>query len=529
VQRQGLVMKSGRPGLWTAARRLAWGVVLGLQLALTSPAAIAAEPSATPTLTPASVLRAADLQADAALLREAYQTLHPGLYRYRTRAEMDQAFGALEQEFSRDRTVAEAFLALARLTTYVQCGHTYPNFFNQSDAVASALLQRPRVPFEFRWLDRRMVVTHSYTPELRAGTEVLAIDGRPVAQILADLLPYSRADGGNDAKRISNLGVQGTDRYEAFDVYFPLVHPRAESQPLQLDVRLAPGGPVSQVQVPLMPASDRRVVDGSPKGDANPWTYREVEPGVGLLTMPTWALYNSKFGWEAYLDQLFTDLVARGTGDLIIDLRGNEGGDSVGDRILARLVSKDSAAEPVERRTRYRSVPGALRPYLDTWDKSFFDWGDAAVDAGRGFYRLTKYDNDDAGVVIKPVAPRYTGRVWVLVGAVNSSATFEFASAVQRERLGTLVGQPTGGNQRGITGGAFFFLRLPRTGLEVDLPLIGQFPLTKQPVPNAGIEPDVFVQPRVEDITAGRDAELAATMERIAAARKVTNGPGAGR
>jgi len=522
--RQGVGKEPGPPGVGTTLRRLTVGLACGLQLAASGPAARAAEP---PPLSPASVLRAADLQSDAALLREAYQTLHPGLYRYRTRAEMDAAFASLVRDFSHDRTVAEAFLALARLTAYVQCGHTYPNFFNQSEAVERALLQRPRVPFEFRWLDRRMVVTHSYAPELRAGTEVLAIDGRPVSQILADLLPYSRADGSNDAKRVGNLEVQGNDRYEAFDVYFPLVHPRDELQPLRLEVRLAPGEPVRKMQVKMMPASERRAVEGVPKGDANPWTYRELEPGVGLLTMPTWAMYNSQCGWEAYLDQLFAELVTRGASDLIIDLRANEGGSAVGDRILAHLVSKDSAAEPVERRTRYRSVPAALRPYLDTWDKSFFDWGDAAVDAGNGFYRLIKYDNDDAGAVIKPIPPRYAGRVWVLVGAVNSSATFEFASALQREQLGTLVGQPTGGNQRGITGGAFFFLRLPRTGFEVDLPLIGQFPLTTQPVPDDGIEPDVFVQPRVEDIAVGRDAELTVALERIRAALKAANGPSA--
>ena len=67
------------------------------------------------------------------------------------------------------------------------------------------------------------------------------------------------------------------------------------------------------------------------------------------------------------------------------------------------------------------------------------------------------------------MAPRYTGRVWVLVGADNSSATFEFAQVVQRNRLATLVGQPTGGNQRGINGGAFFFVRLPKSGIELDL------------------------------------------------------------
>jgi hypothetical protein len=213
MQRQGIGAGLRPPGIGTSFRRLAWGLALGLQWALAGPAARAEEPPAAPPLTPVSVIRAADLQSDAALLREAYQTLHPGLYRYRTRAEMDAAFASLERDFSRDRTVGEAFLALARLTAYVQCGHTYPNFFNQSAAVAHALLQHPRVPFEFRWLDRRMVVTHSYAPGLRAGTEVLSIDGRPVAQILADLMPYSRADGSNDAKRISNLEVQGNDRY----------------------------------------------------------------------------------------------------------------------------------------------------------------------------------------------------------------------------------------------------------------------------------------------------------------------------
>mgnify|MGYP001764140290 CR=1 FL=1 len=531
MQRQDVRPQAGKSALGAAARMLAVGLAwASLAVPASRPASAAdrAEPSSAAPSRPGTVLRSADLKADAALLREAYESLHPGLYRYRTRAEIDAAFDRLEREYDRDRTLGDAYLALARFTAYVQCGHTYPNFFNQGDAVRTALLERPRLPFEFRWLDGRMVVTRSYAPELRAGTEVLAIDGRPAARILADLMPYARADGGNDAKRVSDLEVQGRGRYEAFDVYFPLVHARDETQPFALEVRAAPGEPVHKLQVAAMAAKDRRVVEGTPRGETNPWTYAEVEPGVGLLTMPTWALYNSKFGWGAYLDQLFADLVARGTRDLIIDLRGNEGGDAVGDRILAHLLARDARAEPVERRTRYRAVPAALRPHLDTWDPSFFDWGESAVDAGNGFYRLTKYDDGDVGgAVIKPKAPRFTGRVWVLVGAVNSSATFEFASAVRRERVGTLVGQPTGGNQRGITGGAFFFLRLPRTGFEADLPLIGQFPVTAQPVPDAGIEPDVYVQPRVEDIAAGRDAELAAVMERIAAADKAANGPGA--
>jgi C-terminal processing protease CtpA/Prc len=88
----------------------------------------------------------------------------------------------------------------------------------------------------------------------------------------------------------------------------------------------------------------------------------------------------------------------------------------------------------------------------------------------------------------------------------TSSATFQFASLIKANRLGTLVGEPTGGNQRGINGGAFFFLRLPESGLEADIPLIGYFP--DKAMPDAGITPDVLAPVTARDIASGRDAAM---------------------
>jgi len=152
-------------------------------------------------------------------------------------------------------------------------------------------------------------------------------------------------------------------------------------------------------------------------------------------------------------------------------------------------------------------------PYLDTWDPSFKNWGPAAIDSTDRFYRLRRDADDDPGGVIAPALPGFTGRLWVLVSATNSSATFEFAQTVRQNHLGTLVGQPTGGNQRGINGGAFFFLRLPHSGLELDLPLIGQFPDGDRP--DAGLQPDIAVIPTVEDIASGRDPEPEAVRARL--------------
>ena len=150
---------------------------------------------------------------------------------------------------------------------------------------------------------------------------------------------------------------------------------------------------------------------------------------------------------------------------------------------------------------RYRKTPADLDPFLDTWDKSFRDWGDDAVDLGDGWYRLKADDGDVA--VITPKGPQFTGSVIVLTDAQNSSATFQFAQQIQSRGLGRLYGQPTGGNQRGINGGAFFFLRLPGSGLEADLPLIGRFPPGAPP--DAGLTPDVRVDLTAEDIATGRD------------------------
>jgi hypothetical protein len=193
---------------------------------------------------------------------------------------------------------------------------------------------------------------------------------------------------------------------------------------------------------------------------------------------------------------------------LAIDLRENEGGSDVGDELLPHFIDAEVPLPGYLRMTRYRSTPLGLRPFLDTWDRSFHDWGEAAQPAGDGLYRLEREGLGAEGARIEPASPRYRGRLYVLVSAVNSSATFEFARAVRRAGAGKLVGQPTGGNLRGINGGAFFFLNLPNSRLEIDLPLIGQFPV--EPQPDAGLQPDIRVRPSVAAIAAGHDAELEA-------------------
>ena len=148
------------------------------------------------------------VETDLPVLEQAYRALHPGLLRYNTEAQLDARFAGLKAAWSRDQTLAEAYLSLSIFLAQLKCGHTYANFFNQKAEVAAEVFGgQTRVPFQFRWLSERLIITRNFSESkaLEPGTEVLAINRVPAALILAKLMTVARADGSNDAKRRSLL------------------------------------------------------------------------------------------------------------------------------------------------------------------------------------------------------------------------------------------------------------------------------------------------------------------------------------
>lgn len=199
-------------------------VALLLALLLATPGLCASRPPPH-----AARLDGALLVQDGDVLEKAYERLHPGLYRYASPAQVKSRFAHLRQELAGGATLAQAYAAFSRFAATVRCGHTYANFYNQPAGIRSALFEsgNARVPFYFRWIDGRMVIVRA-APSVRGllpGTEVLSLDGVDTGKVLAALMPYARADGANDAKRVAQLQVLGDDKYESFDVFLPLAFP----------------------------------------------------------------------------------------------------------------------------------------------------------------------------------------------------------------------------------------------------------------------------------------------------------------
>ncbi|MFG6487291.1 S41 family peptidase [Roseateles sp. BYS78W] len=462
-------------------------IAFGLALSVTFAAAGAAPPPE---------LSAEAAQRDLRLLQRALVALHPGLYRYTTPAQLDAAFDTARAEVAGGASRAQLYLLATRLAATVRCGHTWTNPANQTPAV-QALTGRQTLPLVLRFVEGRLLVRASAAPTVPAGSELLAIEGQSPARIAQALLPYLRADGSTDGKRLAQL--DDDENGGAMQRLFPLLFPPSEAG---WRLRLAGG---REVVVPVLSAEarERALAAGWLPPDAA-WQLH-VDGEVAVLTLPTFSFWRDGFDGRAFLDRAFAELAARGIRRLIIDLRRNEGGDdALGRALLAHLITEPYETPGGRRESAYERVPYALARYLDTWDFSFFDRTGRVTRGPNGRWQLP----DSPSQRVEPAAPHFAGRVVALVGPQNSSAGYLTARDLQAARAATLIGQPTGGNQRGLNGGQLAWITLPASGVAVDIPLLAHLPPGNPP--DAGVQPDVLVVPRWADAVAGVDTEMVA-------------------
>ena len=257
----------------------------------------------------------------------------------------------------------------------------------------------------------------------------------------------------------------------------------------------------------------RRIKEKSPNtivtSEEDAWQFNILNDQAALLSIQTFSIWDFKMDWKAFLKNAFATLEKQNIPNLIIDIRYNGGGADAVSLELFKHISEKPITVPARKDLyRFNQFPAKAKPYIGTWD----NWFDKAIKKlqplEEGYYsmngKITKEQR------YKPYKNTYEGKVYLLVSPFNSSATYYLAGAAKRQQIATLVGQETGGNLKGINGGQIYFMKLPNSKIELDLPISGVFPLTEQP--DRGYLPDVLVIPKVEDVANGVDTELEAVL-----------------
>ncbi|GAB5537235.1 MAG: hypothetical protein Rubg2KO_34840 [Rubricoccaceae bacterium] len=464
------------------------------------------------------------LAEDVSLLRTAIQALHPGLFLHNSQSDVEalsnrlgSAVRQLGAEYGEAIPMPAAYLPISEAVAGIRDGHTQVSMYNQGAYLSASLYSRAdRIPFTFRLVGDRMIVTGDATPNnvLPIGTEILTLDGRSVSDVIDALMPYASADGNNDANRRFRLQVTGGPApAERFDVITSLLfEPEGD---LELTVR-QPDGTEAALEVQRMTASDRTDVlfernPSLPRANDDLLEFRFLDDGTAYLKIGSFATFNMDLDYNAWLTNAFQEMNTAGARQLVVDLRGTPGGmDEAAALLLRHLITEPTEITFWQGITAYDRIPESLRPHVSSWTNDYQDLSDRVTRRADGMFEMPAR----TPITLPPAPDAFQGNTAVLVDAAASSATFYLAQTIQQTGSRPLVGQTTGGSLKGLNAGQMVFLTLPNTGIVVDVPLFGTRPT--EPGPDRGIIPDVLVEPDADAVIEGRDPELEAALALLA-------------
>lgn len=478
------------------------------------------------------------MQHDLSVLQTAWTSLHPGLYRFNTPEQIQSYFASLNNRCGKPMDERKFYILLAQLAEKIKCGHTYLNPLNLDKATQQRILPERVIPVFFEVVDgKKFIITHNVSgiDAMTRGDEITAINNIPVRRIIDSLLTVSRSDGRNAlGKKLNNINEtpDEAESYSLFDIFFPLFFPyegeimtiTVSEKKKSVGLGVSLGKDVRDVEVYPVTLAERVMLYTKqfgrvPAGELS-WDYKMLDKETAYMKFGTFAFWNSKFDTKRYIDSIFLDLSKRPSiKNLVVDIRNNEGGDNSGDYILSYLTTKKIGCDDPDRRCyRYLVVPDSIAGHLDTWDNSFKRPKDPAKFTLNELGLYEQKAGSEPCDYIEPKPYVFTGNKYLLTNAKNSSAGYEMARNFRRAGLGTIIGETTGGSQQGINGGEFFFLTLPESKFEIDLPLIYNYHAGKE---DKGIDPDAEVKTSQKDIDKNRDAQLDYTLELISGKRKI--------
>ena len=455
-----------------------------------------------------------------AIIKASWETIHPGLLRYNSQKEIDVLFEMAKKKVQASLSDAAYFILLSQLATKVKCGHTYLNPWNQNQEIITTYFKNAYIPFLYRVIDGKFIITHNLSehPSIKPGDEITSINHIPVQTIIDSLLTVSRADGNNGLlKKLDNLKIVpidiDTSNYSLFDIYFPLFFEKSFQQNVfTFEIKSFQTKKKKQLTANSLTKIQRQKIYSSRFGEIKVheknWSYQLLRPDVACLRIGDFEVWEWKADYKRYLDSIFKLLANQKIPNLIIDIRGNEGGDDEArTEVLRHIAAKPFGCDNrIRRLYKFLNIPDSLLPYLKTWNAEFKKPKnkDEYVFENGYYEKIDTLSN--SCIPDEPFPNHYSGKVFLITDACNSSTTFRMADLFKSENMGLIVGEPTGGTKQGLNGGQYFFLRLPYSKMEIDLPLIYGAPFESRP--DEAIAPDYYVPAKQSDIFYKRDTQV---------------------
>ena len=456
------------------------------------------------------------LRKDMDLLHQVLDKVHAGTYRYLSKTELSQEFEKFNSDLPSTISEREFMIRLAQLVNKIKCGHTYLNPWNMVTKVRERLFDKPiNFPVGIEVVNGRFYVTENVSQHqsIKRGAEILSLNGISSQTIYNKLSTIAKRDGNNINSNDSYLSISnyGLRDWEAFELYYSLFFP-AENELVAIEYQNYNTEELKKADLQLLTKKERQNKMNSAYGDISAarkeWKLIILDDDKAILKIGTFAIWNWEgFNYKKWLSETFMKINEAGIKSLIVDIRGNGGGDSdAKDELLSYLVTeKIQRKEDTRSLIRTTRLPESLVPHSRTYLKVLIDGlpKNQYETFDSTYYLFKKGINT---VSIAPKKKGFRGQTYILGDGSNTSATYTMLHLAKTYGFAKFVGSESGGNLQGINGSQYIFFYLPHSKMEIDIPLIHSQPTGQ--MPDRGVLPDIEVKRTQRSIATEKDPFL---------------------
>jgi C-terminal processing protease CtpA/Prc len=457
-----------------------------------------------PLLSPAQVSR------DVALAQEAYTRVHPGYRRYTDAETLAAAWQGIvkEAEAARGLSTSDFYLAVQRVLTMIRCDHTKAEL---PELLAERRRSEPTyLPLQWVMIENRGFVTVAAEGSgIKAGDEIIAIDDRPLAELVAEVAPFIPYDGYTEWARRGGISSSREFMGGALDHFGDLLWENRSSVRLTL---ADASGKEREVTAQRLAFDDWRALDantGPAANFADAVSYQRIGGSAGYLRIDTFVNYRRPVDPDEIYAPIFKSLADEKREALILDLRNNGGGSNdASSRLVAHLLDRPTRMK-TDVQVKTLDLDG-LREHLSTWDKRALNpWRIMFRKNPNDSYSLRGWFTNETDR-IHPAKHAFKGRLLILTSDENSSGSTNVIAVLAGLGRATLIGEPTGGSAEGTTAGILFTLTMPESGIRTRIPALRDFNNVPDFKAGFGVTPDVKAPMTVAAWRAGRDPALEA-------------------
>lgn len=471
----------------------------------------------------------AELKKDIDYTYEKLQRFHPNLYWYISKDELDHKFDSLKTTISEPLSPNQFFFKLAPVVASVNEGHLRLRSVGRKYSKAEQKDFKTKTPLfalmDYRILEDRIFVKENRenVGEIKAGTEILKIDGENVSDLVRKYKKLYSSDGENKTFQKYFINLSFFNYYTLENGYLDSVKLTTLCDNVVQDVgikrqRKAAKQVTEEKALPkITPDQKLQHYDTATKSYNRTFKFLRSDSSIAYIKVKSFsATYSKKF-----YEKTFKRIRKAKSDHLILDIRDNLGGSLseintlysyLTDKKFTLIKAPEMTSKTSGMHQNYFRGQSLLSSIVSAPAYPFFLAGNYLLSSRKD---RRYYFREFASRPTRPKEDAFKGKIYVLVNGASFSASSIISAKLKYENRAVIVGEETGGANDGTVAGVNNTIILPNSHLSLPIGLFLIRPNIEFENQNRGVVPNFSVDPNFEDIFATEDKILDWTLEDI--------------